>query len=123
MKNNMMIKSQKNNIFRKILNFFKKSFCKNQIVKDSLEKNQETIIINNNDDINKLKQKRKIIDLQIKYENNIIKEEELTEEEKENLINLYKEQISTLEDNIQIELKKLEFYRQKILDTKKNAKK
>ena len=52
------------------------------------------------------------------YEDSAIKEKDLTEEEKEKLIELYKEQISTIENNIATKLKELEFYKQKIMAAK-----
>lgn len=120
MKNNMLIKTENISIFRKILNFFKNIFHKKENTKQHTGKSQE--IKQENNIINELGEKRKIIDLQKQYETGIVKEEDLTEAETKNLIELYKEQIGTIEYNIQTELKELEFYKQKIIIAREKAK-
>jgi len=116
MKNNMLIKTEDISIFRKFLNFFKNIFCKKEKNKEYNipldEIKQESNIIN------EFKEKRKIIDLQKNFETNVIREEDLTEIEKENLVKLYKEQIHNIENNIQTALNELEFYKQKIKKAK-----
>ena len=64
--------------------------------------------------IDELEDKRKIIKLQQKYEAGKIKEEELSEVQKKELLNLYQEQISTLEGNIILYKRKLKLYKKKI---------
>lgn len=115
MKNNMLIRNED-----EILNFFKKIFHKK-------EKNEEFNIElqeakKENNITNKLEERRKIAELQRQYEANTIKEEDLTEAEKESLIKLYKEQINTLKNNIQMEKKELELYKQKIIAAREKAK-
>ena len=116
MKNNKLIKIEDISIFRKILNFFKNIFYKNEQMKEYNSNSQKTKQENNV--INELKAKRIITDLQKQYEDSAIKEKDLTEEEKEKLIELYKDQISTIENNIATKLKELEFYKQKIMAAK-----
>lgn len=113
MKNNIWIKT---GIFKMIKNIFDKKE-KNEEYNTKLEK-----IKKEDNVINEFKQERKIAELQKKYENNVIIEEDLTETEKENLVKLYKEQIDTIENNIQTELTKLDFYKQKIILARKKAK-
>lgn len=120
MKKNMLIKTEDISIFRRILNFFKSILHKkenNTEYNSELQETRQEINI-----INEFEEKRKIKELQQNYETNVIREEDLTEREKENLIELYKEQIDTIENNIQTELKKLEFYKQKIILAKEKAK-
>lgn len=69
--------------------------------------------------IEELEEQRKILELQKKYEAGIIKEEELTEEEKEKLIDLLNQQIETLERNIESYKQTLRGYRDKILEIRK----
>ena len=113
MKDNMLLKIKEVSILKKISIFFKNIFHKKQKFEEYNSKPHE--IKQENSVISEFKENRKIMDLQKQYETSIINEEDLTEEEKEKLIELYKEQISTIKDNIQTELKKLEFYKQKII--------
>ena len=66
--------------------------------------------------INQLQETGKILELQRKYEEGIIKEEELTEEEKEKLIKLYKEQIASLKIEIENNDRKIEYYKKEMLE-------
>ena len=111
MKNNMLIKTEDISIFRKFLNFFKNIFRKKEKNEEYNTELQGTEKENNI--IKEFEEKRKITELQKNYETNVIREEDLTETEKENLVKLYKEQIETIESNIQTGLKELEFYKQK----------
>ena len=120
MKNNMLIKTEDISIFRKFLNFFKNIFRKkekNEEYKTELQGTEKE-----NNIIKEFEEKRKITELQKNYETNVIREEDLTETEKENLVKLYKEQIETIESNIQTGLKELEFYKQKIILAREKAK-
>ena len=112
----MLVKIKKTGILYKALNFLKNIFFK----QDKYNKRKEYEIKQDNNLISKIKEKRKIIDLQNKYERCIIKEESLTEEEKEKLIALYQEQISELEEDINEKLENLELYKQKIIVARKN---
>ena len=120
MKNNMLIKTEDISIFRKILNFFKNIFHKEEKNEEYNTELQE--IKQENNIINELEEKRKITELQKNYETNVIREEDLTEKEKADLVKLYKEQIDTIENNIQTGLKELEFYKQKIILAREKAK-
>lgn len=121
MMNKMLIKSKDVSIFRKILKFFKNIFYKKEKNKEYNGELQE--IKQEYNLINEFEQKRRILELQKKYEKNVIKEENLTETEKDNLIKQYKEQIDTIENNIQTGLRELEFYKQKIIVAREKAKK
>lgn len=113
----MLIKVEKIGFFKKISNYIKKLFSKKK------ENDAYTTLVEENTDTNlikELEEKRKIIDIQNKYESNIIREEELSEEEKEKLIALYKEQIETLESNILNYQQNLKIYRNKIIEMKNN---
>lgn len=120
MKNNMLIKTEDISIFRKFLNFFKNIFHKKKKNEGYNTELKETEKENNI--INEFEQKRKITELQKDYETNVIREEDLTESEKESLVKLYKEQIDTIENNIQTGLRELEFYKQKIILAREKAK-
>lgn len=121
MKNNMLIKTEDVSIFRKFLNFFKNIFHKKENNEEYNTELQETKKENNI--INEFEQKRKITELQKRYESDVIREEDLTESEKENLVKLYKEQIDTIENNIQTGLKELDFYKHKIIVAREKANK
>ena len=69
--------------------------------------------------ISQLKESRMILELQRKYENGLIKESELSEEEKEKLIKLYKEQIVSLYMDIKANDKEIQQYKKEILKMKK----
>lgn len=73
--------------------------------------------------IQQLQESGKILELQRKYEQGIIKEEKLSEEEKENLIKLYIEQIATLKKQIEENDRKIESYKQEMLAEIKKRKK
>ena len=64
---------------------------------------------------------KELLELQKKYEDGIILEQELTEEEKNLLINLYKQQIEILNNNINTYKKRLNDYKEKILKVKKKV--
>lgn len=113
----MLIKVEKIGFFKKISSYIKKLFFKTK------ENDTDTILAEENIDTNlikELEEKRKIIDIQNKYESNIIREEDLSEEEKEKLIALYKEQIETLENNISNYQQNLKICRNKIIEMKNN---
>ena len=69
--------------------------------------------------ISQLKESGMILELQRKYENGLIKESELSEEEKEKLIKLYKEQIVSLYMDIKANDKEIKQYKKEILKMKK----
>lgn len=113
----MLIKKEKIGFFQRISNYIRKIFFntkKHETVIDFVPKSTD------NNLIKELEEKRKIIELQNKFESNIIKEEELSEEEKEKLTDLYKEQIETLEKNILNYQQNLRVYKNKIIEMKNN---
>lgn len=59
-------------------------------------------------------EKNRLLKLQKDYENGIILEEELTKKQKEELMNLYNEQIRNLEDEIARSKVTLKMYKNKI---------
>ena len=61
-----------------------------------------------------------MLELQQKFERGLVKESELTEMEKAELAKLYREQIKTLEFNIQNYKRDLQYYEQKIILNKNN---
>lgn len=61
-----------------------------------------------------------LLELQKKYEDGIIVEKDLSSEEKERLISLYKVQICNLKSNITDLKKDLEYYKNKIIEIKNN---
>ena len=65
--------------------------------------------------IDALRKEQKLVELQEKYEHGIILEEDLSDNEKEQLTNLYEKQIKTLEENVSIYKQDLELYKNKII--------
>ena len=100
---NKVIKFGEVSIFKRISTCFKNIFQGNEKSKEfyNIEStiNEKSI---EKDFISEMKEKNIIINLQEQYENNYIKEEELTEKERESLIRLYKEQINTIENDLQM---------------------
>lgn len=72
-----------------------------------------------NEFINGLQESGKILELQRKFEKGLIKESELSEEEKEKLIELYKEQIKSLCEDIKNNNIEIEKYKREISKMKK----
>lgn len=66
-----------------------------------------------------LQESRKILELQRKFEKGLIKESKLSEEEKEKLIELYKEQIKSLCEDIKNNNMEIEKYKREISKMKK----
>lgn len=111
----MLIKKEKQKIFQKIHNFIKKLFHKEEQIEKSevVEENKEESNM-----IYKMKRTQETMKLQKEYEEGIVQEKNLTEDEKEELIQLYKEQIKTLEENIIMHKKNLQYYKTKIMEMK-----
>lgn len=95
-------------IFKRIKNFLFKLFNKSETL--LLDSRKDDNIIGNNT-IYELKKENEILSIQREYEKGIIKEESLTNNEKEELIALYKKQIKTLEENIINQKNKLISYK------------
>ena len=66
--------------------------------------------------IENIKRYNKLLELQKSFENGTIKEEELSEEEKSSLIQLYKQQIADLQTNINNNKNALKMYKEKIIN-------
>lgn len=75
--------------------------------------------MNKDEFINRLQESGKILELQRKFEKGLIKESELSEEEKEKLIELYKEQIKSLCEDIKNNNMEIEKYKREISKMKK----
>lgn len=71
--------------------------------------------------INGLQESGKILELQRKFEKGLIKESELSEKEKEKLIELYKEQIKSLCEDIKNNNMEIEKYKREISKMKKRG--
>lgn len=69
--------------------------------------------------IKNFKDNRRILELQQNLEKGIIKETDLSEEEKSKLINLYKEQIYSLRNDIEQNKRSLQNYKEKILNIRR----
>lgn len=66
--------------------------------------------------IDNIKRYNKLLELQKSFEDGTIKEEELSEEEKSILIQLYKQQIVDLQTNINNNKQVLKQYKEKIIN-------
>lgn len=101
---------KKENIFKKFFIFIKRFFSKDDL--KALNPVEPTIKTNNF--INEFEHSRKILSLQKDFEVGIVKEEDLTEEEKSNLMNLYRKQIEDLNKDISSYQRALKMYDEKI---------
>lgn len=112
-----LIKKEKHSILKKAIDFIKKLFSgkKEETFSKNIEHNKK-----NNTLIDELQKNRKLLNIQQRFENGTIQEENLTEEEKNDLIKLYYQQINDLDKDIQNYKRTLEFYNEKILITQKN---
>lgn len=72
--------------------------------------------------VDKLKLENKILQIQYDYERGKIKENDLSDEIKNQMLSLYNKQIMTLEYDISICEKTLEQYKQKIIYMRKRTK-
>lgn len=118
MEEKMLIKRNKLNIFQKLGLLLKKLFYKPKNIEnmDITQKNTR-----NSNTLDEIKRKREVFSLQEKYEMGNILEKDMDKNEKEELIKLYKEQIKTLEENINIYQKGLEEYKNKIIQVRKKC--
>ena len=110
----MLIEVKEKNIFKRIINFIKRIFSKNQ---ESSFTNTE-IHQKDSSFIKKNEEERKILNMQKSFESGAIKESDLTETEKNNLLKLYNEQIRDLQQDIENYKKSLNLYKEKILVAK-----
>ena len=114
-KEKKLIKSEEKNILIRIFKFIKKLCFKKQKVKLV----EEVPCKPKDSFINKMKENRNLLNLQRHFENGEVKEDELTEQQKEELLNLYNNQISELQQDIKNYEKVLNSYKEKILEIKR----
>lgn len=118
MEEKSLINKENENIFKKIRNFFRSLFHKNEEdtnANESIDIKQETTT----SIIDEFKDKQTIVKLQQDYENGKIAEEDMDENDKQKLLELYKEQIKTLNDNINEYKSSLNSYKEKIVAIRK----
>lgn len=115
MEEKSLIKKETINIFDRIILFFKGLFCK--------KRTNESNIVNynniKNNTIDELKKENKIMAMQRDYEKGVIKKDELSENEKQELLSLYQKQVKCLEDNIECYKRIMEDYKNKIIEKRK----
>ena len=75
-----------------------------------------------NNFVNKMKEDRRLLDIQRKFESDQLKEADLTETEKNNLIKLYHEQINSLKNDVENYNRMLNACKEKILTAKNKLK-
>lgn len=116
MEQKSLIKKENISISNKIKNHFNHLF----------NKEKTSSLYNNNVNYTKtsnikdeFKIKQEILKLQQDYESGKITEEDMSEEDKQKLMELYHEQISTLNNNINTYKGILENYKQKIINIRK----
>lgn len=112
-------------IFKKVKNFFWNLFHTEKTngensMKLSIETSVNTKQTEKTSFIDEFKSKQEIMNLQQKYESGQIAEEDINEEDKQKLIELYKEQIETLNNNIRMYKDTLKNYKEQILEIKNN---
>ena len=105
-------------IWNKIIKLIKNVFIKKDVL--LIESVKENKNISKNNLIDELSRENRVRTLQRAYEEGNVKLSEISDEDKNNLINLYKQQIKTLEDNINNKKIKLNNYKNKILYIKSN---
>lgn len=111
-----MEKFEETSIWKRIVNFIKRIFGKNDVLLINSQKEEKNIPGNNT--IEEVLKEYKILELQRKYEKGRIKEEELSDYEKDSLEALYKKQIETLKTNIAIKKKEILGYKEQIIEAK-----
>lgn len=111
-----MEKFEEISIWKRIVNFIKKLFGKNDVLLIDSPKTDNYSFKNNT--IEEISKEYKILELQRKYENGSIKEDELSDYEKDSLKKLYKKQIETLKTNIAIKEKEILGYKEQIIEVK-----
>lgn len=114
-----IIKYKENFIF-KIKKFFKKLFGRNEYIQENVESKKELNEMEKNNfkesiEVKEDEEELKIIKLQTEYKAGNIREEDMTDEEHEKLIDLYKKQNKELKEKIETKKNKI---RKKIDDLK-----
>lgn len=107
----MLIEIKEKNIFKKAINFIKRIFFKGK------KQDLSYVEFYNNDNsfIKQFDENKKILNMQKRFESGELKETDLTEIEKSNLIKLYNEQIMDLKRDIENYKRALNSYKDKIL--------
>lgn len=116
MEEKSLINIEKGNILKKIKLFFNKIFNKNRKIETTTNNIQPK---NNFNMIDELHKENKIMKIQRDYENGKITENELSENDRQELLNLYEKQIVNLEENIATYNKILNVYKEKIISKRK----
>lgn len=121
--NNSLIKINEKSIFYRIKNFFRNLFGKNKANEysnptispnvENIKQNQQTKSEFMNSIKNTENEETKLYKLQQRYENNELSESDLTDEQVDNLLDLYQDQIDDLE-------KANSFRKQQLLSYRKN---
>ncbi len=116
MEEKSLIKKEESNIFQKIITYLKKK------IYNKTENSNKTYSIEINkidNSLDELRKENKLLKLQKDYENGIIEEENIEENEKKELLQLYEKQIESLEIDINNYKKILEDYKTKIINKRK----
>lgn len=116
MEEKSLINIEKGNILKKIKLFFNRIFNKNRKIETTTNNIQPK---NNFNMIDELHKENKIMKIQRDYENGKITENELSENDRQELLNLYEKQIVNLEENIATYNKILNVYKEKIISKRK----
>lgn len=115
MEEKSLIKDRKIGFFQKKIISFKETLNDKKEIKVE-EKPYKNSNVNAK---NKFKEENELIMLQRDYENGKIKEEELSESQKKELLTLYKKQIATLEEETAKYQRIKESYKAKIIEKRK----
>lgn len=108
----MLIKQENKSIFEKAFEFIKKLFSTK---KEETNFKSNTSHKKNNSFTEQIENSKKLFIIQKNFENGTIKEKDLTPDERNSLVNLYKSQIEHLQRDIDLERRILQNYKVKIL--------
>lgn len=107
---------EKISIWKRIINLVKKIINKNDVL--LIDSSKQDKINTKNNMLEEFSQEKRILELQRKYKSGMIKETEISESDKEELMKLYRKQIENLNINIAIKEKEIQGYKEKILETR-----
>lgn len=107
----MLTKKEHNNIFKKALSIIISLFSKTTEENKSLNIRPQ---VKSKSLIDEFHRNKKMLNIQSQFESGTIKEVDLAEEEKVELIKLYNQQINDLQKDIQNYTRTLELYNKKI---------
>ena len=111
-KEKMLIKQESKSIFRKAFDFIKKLFTSKQKANNSNSNNHH---VKNNSFTDEFEKNKRLLDLQKSFENGTIKEKDLSEDERNYLVKLYKKQIEDLQKDVDFERRLLQAYKEQIV--------